>query len=381
MPSLGKEEEKDEEFYSCWATFCNPDLRGHEGVSLGLSGGLDSRVLFSSCRRKDKPFEVFTFGDAQEPDVQVAKQIAVSEGVPISHFDDPVPDADSCVEMMKEYAAVACINMPVSSIIRLRYFDRLRHRKRLMIDGGFGELSRRQYLNRLYWKGKKALLSNDVQSIVPYLMVPRAHVFTEEVERSMRLGLEEELTNTLMNMPPSREFGIGNFLDLLAIRTRVPNWGSAEQARLDAQVVNYMPFVQPSLLRNVFALPVSLRANGKLFRRFIRMKMPSLASFPLVKGDTTYPFRLNTVEAWMWTKAKTKLGLRYQDTTRAKILDKIRSFVLDAVESHSVKSLGVYDYKAIRQLVFGYYDGRHEMAGAVDWWLTFELWRQSVRAV
>lgn len=359
---------------------CKPGPNEYDGISLGLSGGLDSRALFSSLLHNKLAFDVYVFGCQQEADVQIAKRIAHDEGICISHFDDPIPASDDCIRMMKEYAGQACVSMPVSSIIRLRYFDRLRLRNRIMIDGGFGELCRRQYLNRLLWKGQWALKSGDVRSIIPNLSVPRAPIFTEEIRKSMEEGVETELVPVLAQMPPLKEIGTGNFLDLLAIRTRVPNWNSAEQARLDTQVANFMPFVQPSLLRIVFTLPTSIRANGRLLRRLLRTETPSLSHYPLVKGETTYPFRLKTMQAWVWTHAKAKMGMSHPDTTRIRILENIRSFVLDTVASQSVRSYGAYNYSAICGLTGEFYKGNVELANALDWWLTFELWRQSIRS-
>jgi hypothetical protein len=55
--------------------------------------------------------------------------------------------------------------------------------------------------------------------------------------------------------------------------------------------------------------------------------------------------------------------------------------VRDTIHSQSVKSYVPYDHRAIHAMVDQFYAGRKDLAGEVDWWLAFEIWRQSLAAV
>ncbi len=39
-----------------------------------------------------------------------------------------------------------------------------------------------------------------------------------------------------------------------------------------------------------------------------------------------------------------------------------------------------YDYPRLRELVDGYYEGRHRRDGELDWWLALDAWWQSIEA-
>ncbi len=366
-------------FLSHLQALTNPELQADERISLGLSGGLDSRTLLAVLLNRKAAFDAHIFGGQSDPDVRTAITIARDEQLRTVLFDDPVPDTDACVRLLQEYAAQAHLCEPVTSIVRLRYYDRIRKQNKLMMDGGFGELLRRQYLNRLLYRGRAALKTLDPGAIAPFLSVDRGRIFTDETWKMMEEGVALQLEGVLEDMPPMEELGEGNFLDILAIRTRVPNWGSPEQARLDSTVLNYMPFVQPSLLNLAFSLPVSRRANGRIFRRLINSVHPSLSRYPLSKAGTTYPFKLNTVEAWAWTKVKSRLGRPYQDTLRHRVLERVKPFVLDTLDSSDVRTYGAYDREYVSSMVREYYSGNLQRANTVDWWLTFELWRTSLR--
>ncbi|MDH3193959.1 MAG: hypothetical protein OEM40_06545, partial [Acidimicrobiia bacterium] len=169
-----------------------------------------------------------------------------------------------------------------------------------------------------------------------------------------------------------------NFLDLVGVRTRLPNFFGFEQNRLDGLIQNYMPLAQPSLLAAVFRLPLSLRRNGRLVRRIVRSRNPRLTHYPLVKGGVTYPYRLPTVPAFAWTALKSRAGRGYVDLRRLKFLNVVKPFVLDTIYSQDVLESSLYDVSRLRRRIECFFGGRTEFASEVDWWLAFEMWRQSL---
>jgi hypothetical protein len=365
-------------FRSHISALSNPVLEGGRTVSLGLSGGLDSRALLAVLSRVRPSVVVHTFGDPRDPDIGIAQMIAAGERLSSTLFHDPLPRLDDCISLLSTYASQAHLVEPVTSIIKLRYHERLEGQNKLMMDGGFGELYRRQYLNRLRFKGRTSLRTHNAKRIAPFLRVERANIFSREVNEQMKQGVIVQLQEVLESMPSLSAIGDGNFLDLLSVRTRVPNWGGPEQARLDGIVLNYMPFAQPSLLCRLFSTPLKRRENGRLFRWLILDLCPSLSRYPLAESGTTCPFRMNTIEAWLWTNMKRKIGICFENPLKHNVLMLIKPFVLDTLASSSVRTYEAYDYSGIATIVKGYYAGNAHLAGKVDWWLTFELWRRSL---
>jgi hypothetical protein len=270
--------------------------------------------------------------------------------------------------------------MFLALLLKVRYGAELYKREKIILDGGFGEIARRQFLNRFLFRGKAALQGGNPRLIYPYLRVQRPPIFIPEILQTMRQGVEEQIAALWREMPAMKEIGAENFLDLLAIRTRLPNAYGFEQGRLDGEGLGFMPFAQPSFLRRLFQTPVARRKNGRLFHQLIRQRFPRLSRYPLVKGGTTYPFGFSTVPAWAWTKLKTRFGQTFTDPSAADFLHKIAAEVQDIVISAPVKSYAAYDYPFIRTMVEKFYRGQTELAGSIHWWLAFELWRQAVNA-
>jgi asparagine synthetase B (glutamine-hydrolysing) len=360
-------------------TFVGTACNLPQKVSLGLSGGMDSRLLLAMLApKKSGRVQAHTFGEAEDPDVVIAQAIARQTGIHQIVFDDPIPEGPECLALARSFVAETQLNEPVSSIGKLRYYRRLHADGAMMIDGGFGEIARRQYLNRVAKLGSGALRRGDVPGLLRLMCVPRAGIFTPEITQMMEQAVHNDLHQTLEAMPPVRETGIGNFVDLLAVRTRVPNYGGPEQSRLDSEILNFMPLVQPSFLRAVFASDVHSRSNGRSYTQHITMRRKDLSRFPLVKSGVTYRFGLPTLAVHVLTAAKGRFGHRYRDNSTDIILHRMEEYVRDVVASAGVRNSSYYDAARVKHAVESYYRGEPGLTGTVNWWLTFELWRASL---
>ena len=175
-------------------SFLNPVLGAGETLSLGLSGGLDSRVLLGSIIGRGSPnCSVHTFGPQADLDVRIAHRLAAGMKIPMLHYHDPLPDAETCIALSRDYAAQLSVTEPASSAMHMRYFPRLRCLGKIVIDGGFGELARRQYFNRLRTLGSRAVRSASPAKISSYLRVNRSDIFSPDVCRIMEAGLRRQI--------------------------------------------------------------------------------------------------------------------------------------------------------------------------------------------
>lgn len=350
------------------------------GITLGLSGGLDSRVLLAVLMGAAHPFGLHVFGEPAQPDVAIAMRIASGEHHDILQLDEPVPGAGDALAMLREYVGATGVIEPASAIAKLRYYPRLAATGRLMIDGGMGEIARRQFGNRLLRSQRPAIMRRNAVGMATGLSQPRADIFSEDVAASMREGMIAGLQEFLETMPDPGEIGPENFVDLLAIRTRFPHVAGMEQGRVDGELPNFMPYAQPSFIQSVLQLPLSERRNARLFRRIIATEAPALTRYPLVKSQILYPYRLTTLPAWLWTRARKRLGGIYHDPGVGAFLAIMRERALKMLDSPQTRSYGAYDMAKLRRIVEGYYRGDVAMQSSVDWWLAFETWRRGVGA-
>jgi len=354
-------------------------MNAQYNMSLALSGGMDSRVLLSYLISSEhKNWNLFTFGPSNHPDVRIAKRIAADIAADHLLLNDPIPEPSEFLKLLKEYVGQRMVGSPASMLLHTRHYASLYKPNNLIIDGGFGEIARRQFLNRLLMRGKEALLNGVVGEIYNNLFSYQADIFNSETMNSMKKSVESHITTLWEGMPEIRKYGVENWLELLAIRTRLPNYYGPEQSRVDSDIMNYMPFAQPLFLKSVFGAPVSDRKNGKLFKRIIRNNAGNLRNYSLVKENVIYPYRLQMIPGWGWRKLKERFGYKFTDPAPVRFIESFSEFIKDTVHSSSVKDFELYDYPKILNMVNRFYSGDKSLAGEIDWWLACEVWRQSV---
>ena len=340
-------------------------------LSLGLSGGLDSRALLA-LRPGNASFEAHTFGPLTRADVRIAHRLARTANVPLRHYDSPQSSAS--LDEVARHAIVSQAVSPISGSIYLSFYRNLHEDGRLVVDGGFGEVMRRQFMNRLLRNGREALTSRNAAGVLPHIAFDRGSFFDPAIIAQMHRGALVDLQGMIDDLPGSLQ--PEDMVDLLAVWTRLPNFFGFEQARLDGLVLSYMPFAQPDVLDAVFSLKPARRVHGRYTRSIIGGNDPLLQRHPLVKGGTTYPYRLPASMATPFVLLRKRL-LPSPSSESAAVLKTLREPVLDRVQSHVVRSCSAYDYPTLVSSVEAFYATGHN-AAHVDWWLAFDLWREAV---
>jgi hypothetical protein len=344
-------------------------------ISLGLSGGMDSRVLLAMLVSGNRPFSVHVWGDPGSPDVSVARRIGAGEEIRQRHFDKPLPGRDEMLALLREYVSLSGPLSAASFAVKTRYYGDLERDQKLVLDGGFGEIGRAKYMNRLLITGSAALRSGNPAALAPYLVASRADVFTREALRAMRAGMVRDIGAAMAEMPSVRDVGPRSFADLFAVRYRLPNAFGLEQPRIDEQVPGFMPFAQPAFVAEVLNAPVAERKWERAYRRIIRENAPRLRRYPLANGSTWHPYGLPLPAAVAWAALRGRVLGSWQDGRRTAVLKSLEEPVRDLAATAG--DFPGYDARKVQALVEAFYGDRQGNAAALDWWLTFEIWRRA----
>ena len=354
----------------------------NQKVSLSLSGGMDSRLILSYLLNNgDKNWYSHTFGDYYHPDSIVAQRITSNWGIEHEKINMELPTADVFLSELTEYVSLTNVNNAVSGYLQLRNYKNLIDRNEVIVDGGFGEIWRREFFNRLLIRGRKELVDRNIEGMIPYLRVHHANIFAEEIQKAFLTGCKEQLEDIISVLPKAESIGVENWIDLFSIKTRLLNYYSSAQIHLDSWVFSYMPFIQPSILKKLFSIPLAQRKNGKMFREIIKQNFKPLVKYPLAKGQFTHPFFLSTIQARIWNTAYTKLKLKmYNDRGTANLLNALLPYIQDTITSSSVKECSYYDYSKLLRLSNNLTKGTATDFDLyeLDWWLAFELFRQGI---
>ncbi len=357
----------------------NFPLSAGNKISLSLSGGMDSRIILSGLINKSKDlWNAHTFGHPGHPDSVISARLAERFGFGFEQVYN-AELTDGIIKELSAYSSGTIINAPASAYLQLRSYKYAGTLNNVIIDGGFGEILRREFLNKLLWKCRRAIIGKDVRGIIPHLKLFKADIFNGEINRIMEEGASAQLELLISSLPQADEKDIEDWLDLFSIKTRLPNFYGPEQSRVDGMHINYMPFAQKDFLELIFSIPAGMRKNGRLSKEFIRMHAPTLAGIPLAKGNTTHPFFMGSFQSRLWSylQRSTNRNL-FADNSGYDLLFYLREFILDTAHSADVRNAPYYDYKKIVKLAEDFYSGRNELLSRLDWWLAFELFRKGI---
>jgi len=348
-------------------------------ILLSLSGGIDSRLLLSYLEaKKSELWETHTFGDLNHPDSKVASELLISLNRENETINDEMPSVNNLFELVKDYSVQSIITNPISSILNLRFYDRLTDQNKIIIDGGFGEIWRRAFANRLLLLGRNALLKKDAKAVSAFLRFNRSDIFSEEALVEMESGIVGQLNNLFEDMPDTNQIGSEKWIDLFSIRCRLTNYYAPEQARIDQYATSFMPLVQKDILNLLFGITDTEKKNGKLFKELIGKNSHELTTFPLIKGNITHPFNASSISARLHSKIKNKLGLSYQSKRLIEFQNSLREFIGDVLQSTEVRNNEYYDRKKLDKLSGNFSLQSNCFNSEVDWFLSFELFRQGI---
>jgi hypothetical protein len=377
LPDFNKHTSPDEFITNLKQATLFPLAKGGK-LNLGLSGGIDSRVLLSLLLPQNKDnWGTHTFGDEHLPDVELSQRMTSELG--ITHYFLQKEEATPSDIINNPFYPLLELTAPVGNIINYSFFKQLSLKGYTIIDGGNGEMFRRALFNKFLLTGKNALLNKDINSIYESLKREKADFFNEDVNKKLKEYCLKQLEETVEKLPSPKETGIENWIDMFFVKTSFPNYSGPSQNALDTVASAYMPFVQTSVLNAGFGLDFSHRKNGSLFLEIIRQSS-QLKKFPLVKDHMYYPFGMGFLSTRIYLKIKKKLGFVYRNNAKPEIVTSLKEYALDKINSEDVLSFELYDKDKVKNLVNGFYlMNKTELLDQVDWWLSFEIWRENLK--
>ncbi len=351
---------------------------GARGV-LALSGGIDSRLLLATGAIR----EAFVFGSDADPDVIIAREAATVAGMECT----VIPDASLASlignGLLEQYARD---NMCISTITAAAHMGNYpllaeRFPGRVLVDGGFGEIGRAQYLQRfellrrLFW-----LRLGGLDACVSALASVRCDVFAPAVRRRMEEGVRRDVERFMeelarLDAAPSDAVRAE---DDLAARYRRQNFFGHGQAWIDAFVPNYMPLAQEPFVQYVLRSPLRERRASRAVRAWIAKENARLARVHRSARGTLVPFGVPPILVPAARRVRRAAAHRHgrasitESNTESNPL--LHRTVRELVYDTCLSPRPWYEPAKVRSLVEGFYSGNMHLAPAVAWLLSLELW-------
>lgn len=351
-------------------------LDNNSKLTLGLSGGLDSRFMLSVMLKEGMDFNLHTVGDNDDPDVQTAKKIAESVGINLNHINNnESQNADSFLWDYKNYASNTELIEPLSTYTKLKCFNSDYFTDKVLIDGTMAEFARKQFLKKFRLRGFSLIRQSRWQKLIDLVKVRRPNIFKKEFTDKMLSGISGQLKQMFADLE-AEDKNFYSLPDIMIANYRLPNYFMPEQTRLDNFLLSFMPFAQPEMVSASLSLQDKYRTNSSLMYKTILDNEKLLAKIPLIKGNSPYPFGSSTIKIYLLNKLRKK---KDENKIRLfKFYDLLEAFIRDQFSSQEIKNYELYDHNFINNLVKDYYSGNKALVYDLNWLVTFELFRQGL---
>ncbi len=351
-------------------------LAGGRKISVGLSGGLDSRVLLALLMKSGAPFQCHVHGPEDEPDVIISKAVAETAGAEHHYVDDSNPRGPLMIDYIKRYSGASFGCRVAWDAATLRVFEQLAEQNVVLIDGGYGEICRRHLMNRIWYSpvGRMALYRNDISRILPFMMAPKQAIFSTEIHSLMQRDLHGGLEQAWMNARSLKLPSMEDTLDLFVMHHRMHHLAGPVQRLLDETLPSTMPLADPAALQNVFTMPLRQRRRSRMFREIIHRFAPELEQHPLAQGTATVPYHYGFVRNKLAARLSKRSGPGASKASE--LLNQQKDWVTELVNSKSAKDSGIYDMKELQKRCDEFYAGNSAHAAWLDQWLSFECFRR-----
>jgi asparagine synthase (glutamine-hydrolysing) len=248
-------------------------------VSVGLTGGRDTRVLLALLRAAgvDRA-EYYTIGDDDDSDVRLARNVAVELGVPYRVMEPSTTDASG--DWMSLTKLFVSQSDGLSSLLQIgEYTDQLRHVDELAIKpSGLGGEIGRSGVGPVRFAGTVPLarsMPRVHRQVVRRLRPPFAQLLTAEA-----LVTSTEYLHRFLDERREEGWPVPALSEVFYTWDRVARWGSAGFRRSSAAADLFSPFCSQAFITYSFSLSPSERYLEAAHYRLLSKLAPRLRDMP-----------------------------------------------------------------------------------------------------
>jgi hypothetical protein len=347
-------------------------------LALSLSGGYDSRVMLGIIMNiPNLSWDSHTLGEKHSTDSRVVAQIAREFNIRNQHLNLPVPADSEFLARTRQFVADSLLTKPATEVLQLTNYEGLSNRNALVVDGGFGEIWRAGFLQRLEMFGETTVRNRDFAAMVKLTAAFKANIFNEDAIQMMQKGAETDFAEIFAENPPEAFGDLRDWYDFVALKTRLPNYYAPEQARMDHRFANLMPLAQPYLLQHLFAVPFYLRQQRRFLNDLLKTLQPVLTQIPLAKNDIIHYFYLTGMQTRVLTKIVRFLGMGHRSTIRDEAITRHKKVLINILRDHHYPEL---DRAKVKGLLNDLQTDNVRRYDELGWALTWILFRQSLKA-
>lgn len=273
-----------------------------DGVSSGLSGGYDSRLMLALLQKSGVRPHLYVYGRGEDADVRVATMIAARENLRLTHRDK-ARDGSPSVERFREIVeaefhfhdgrgASGVLDNGADLATRQERVQRAR----LHLNGGGGEIYRN------YWRLPDRPIH--VETFLRAKCVrPVFSWYTDLFDRREYLGILKEKIKFMLQA--ESDLLTREQVEQIYPAVRLKYWMAPNNKSNNLLSYALTPFAEPIFTIPSTGIPLRYKDCGRLEAAIIRKLSPSLAAYPSSYGFNFYDEVPRSARLWNFVRVHT----------------------------------------------------------------------------
>lgn len=355
------------------------NVRSADGkqISLGLSGGIDARLILSNLLDIGNGFKCHSLVNEENNDLKIASKITENFNLEHKLIFRKSLDLFKYEKLILNYYKNIPPVIELTQLMDFGIFGKDYLKNYILVDGGFGEFYRMQYLKRIFIKGYKKFNIKNSFEITNSLLAIKPQIFNQEFHEKLNVLLSTKITNLITELgEPRSKLELADIIDFITSNFKLPNIYGPGQTILDQNFISFMPFAQRDIINAGMNISINKKNESKLFKSIIKLKQDELSKINLVKNNLENPFWLNDNFVMLRLLLNRKFT-KQNNHEKYNILFDSKEFVYYLLEISKINESQYLDVERNWETVNQFYSGDLSKGDYVDWLLTFIIWKKA----
>lgn len=339
-------------------------------VALGISGGMDIRVLLAIILGAGQRVQTFHFDEDSGADYEIAHSIARRYDLPFE-FIGP-EKAGSDWQSVCDYIHTRGLTFNPANHDFQKYYPMVKDRAEVFISGYFGELYRFLFF-MAHLRSALRIRKPALHDFAAYLYNQPPPIFIPELRAILNRGFHDALKGSLAKMPDARQDFSPRWMNLFLIRHSPQARNSPNITWINQHLIDLIPFMQAAVINAHWQISPIAQLNEGFHRSLIKKHCPALQEFDLVKVDAPapYSYRQFALKVKVWAK---RGRIAHPAVNRAdSFLSRFAPRIQELINQDRIREDATLDLSFIKQAVKEYYQGNLSQRDAVLAFVAYAL--------
>ncbi len=339
-------------------------------LSLGLSGGLDSRTLLALFSPNNN-LKCHTFAERNNPDLTIPENICHQEKITHKVFHYFPQECNNLFSKAQDLTLKSESKISFSSVQLYDFLSELNQMNLCLLDGAYFAFMRRASSNIMIMRNKKKWQNNDFSDAY--------NAFKGKVFRVVNPSFINEeymrdyFSDRIKEMPDIKKIGVEKWVDILNMRYKLSPLFSPTERIFDELLPNINFGTNHFLMDYFFSIPLKIKSHCRLNVKIITDFNKKLRHFQYARWNTSTPIIRGKYMPFIYSKIKKMCGGEFKPQIFKKTMILLKEDLLDLYQNSEIDST-YFDISFIKKEMEKMKNGQSYNMREIEQWFKMQTW-------